>query len=166
MNENIHGFRHMHKEGIFVAISAGFFFILIGTLFATRPALYDSLKTFISPDAWANRTINNSSIVLPVPKNPGAHVEIYNAALEFTLAWGIFQILILAFRFLLSSPARRKAHTVQSVVFWLGASYLISTYLNATTTENTWFLFWAALVILIGLALIARAIALAVLRAR
>jgi hypothetical protein len=171
MNENTHTLRRWGWEGILVAISAGFFFILIGTLFATRPALYDGLRTFFSPDAWTNRTVDNSTIVLPVPKNPSDHVEVYDAVLEFAIAWGIFQVLILAFRFVVGSPARRKARSVQSVVFWLGASYLINIYLisgysDAEAAQQGWFLFWAALIILIGLGLIARAIALALLRAR
>jgi hypothetical protein len=171
MNENTHAFRHWRWEGILVAVSAGFFFIIVGTLFATRPALYDSLRTFLNPDSWTNRTINNSTIVLPVPKNPSSYAEIYNAALAFSLAWGIFQVLVLTFRFVIGSSARRKARTVQSAVFWLGVSYLINTYLiiaysNADAAQQGWFLFWAAVIILIGLALIARAIALALLRAR
>jgi hypothetical protein len=168
MNEGTHALRRLRGEGIFVAVSAGFFFILIGTLFATRPSLYDSLRTFFSPNNWMNYTFPNSNITLPIPQSLGdqAHVDVYDAALEFALALGIFQILIVALRFAFSSTVRRKARTVQSVVFWLGAAYLINTYLNATTNPTTWFLFWAALIILIGLALIARAIALAVLRAR
>jgi hypothetical protein len=163
MNETTHLHRHFRSDRIFAAISAGFFFILIGMLFATRPTLYDNLTTFFNPNEWTNHTFTNSTVTLPVPKNLGdqAHVDVYNATLEFTLAWGIFQILIIALRFTFSSPVRRKAHTVQSIVFWLGTSYLINTYLNAQTTENTWFLFWAALIILIGLAVIARAIVLA-----
>jgi hypothetical protein len=153
------------------AVSAGLFFILVGTLFATRPALYDSLRTFFSSDSWqTNQTVNNSTIVLPVPKNPSNYNEIYDAVLAFSLAWGIFQVLKLAFRFLIGSTARRKAGTVQSAVFWFGASYLINTYLltaysSASTARTGWFLFWAALIILVGLALIARATALALLRA-
>jgi hypothetical protein len=171
MNENTHTLRHWRWESLFVAVSAGFFFILIGTLFATRPALYDNLTTFFNSDSWTNRTVNNSTIAIPVPKNPSNFPEIYNAALTFSLAWGIFQVAILVLRFFVDSPSRRKARTVQGVVFWLGASYLINTYLisaysDAEAAQRGWFLFWAAVIILIGLALIARAIALAVLRAR
>jgi hypothetical protein len=168
MNDETHPYWHFRREGTLAAISAGFFFILVGTLFVIRPTLYDSLRTFFNPNEWTNHTFPKSNITLPVPKNLGdqTHVDIYDAALEFSLAWGIFQILILALRFAFSSSVRRKTRTVQSIVFWLGAAYLINAYLNATTTETRWFLFWAALIILIGLALIVRAIVLGVLRAR
>jgi drug/metabolite transporter (DMT)-like permease len=164
MNENTRAFHRFHREGIFAALSAGVFFVLIGLLFVTRPALYDNLRTFFNPDSWTNHTIRNSTITLPVPRNPGDYVEIYNAAFEFAIAWGIFQILILVFRFVVNSSMRRKARTIQSLVFWLGASYLINTYLASTTTRETWFLFWAALIVLIGVALIVRAITLALFR--
>jgi len=170
MNEGTHPYRRFRREGTLVAISAGFFFILVGTIFVIRPTLYDSLRTFFNPNEWTNHTFSNSSVTLPVPtlKSLGdpAHVDVYDAAFEFSLAWGIFQILILSLRFVFSSTVRRKARTVQSVVFWLGTAYLINTFLNASTTTTLWFLFWAALIILIGLALIVRAIVLGVLRAR
>jgi hypothetical protein len=169
MNENTHPYWHFRREGTLAAISAGFFLILVGTIFVIRPTLYDSLRTFFNPNEWTtNYTFTSSNITLPVPKNLGdqTHVDVYNAALEFTLVWGIFEILILALRFAFHSSVRRKTRTVQSVVFWLGAAYLINTYLNTATKPTGWFLFWAALIVLIGVALIARAIALAVLDAR
>jgi hypothetical protein len=164
LNEDVHAYRRHYKEGIFAAVSAGVFFILVGMIFVTRPNLYTGLRNFFSSDAWTNTTIGNTIITLPVPANPGAHTEIYDAVLEFCLAWGFFQILILAFRFFADSPRRRKARTISSVVFWFGTAYLISTYLNTTTTRDMWFIFWAVLVVLIGITLIIRAIALALLR--
>jgi hypothetical protein len=164
LNEDVHAHHRYYREAIFAAVSAGFFFILIGMIFVTRPGLYGGLQNLFSSDAWTNKTIANTTITLPVPANPGAHTEVYNAALEFCLVWGFFELLILAFRFVADSPRRRKARTISSVVFWFGAVYLITTYLNASTTSDTWFVFWAALVVLIGVILIVRAIALALLR--
>lgn len=47
------------------------------------------------------------------------------------------------------------------MVFWLGASYVVGTFLNETTTLEGWFAFWAAIIMLIGVTLIVRAIILA-----
>lgn len=166
MNEDVHQLHRHYREGIFAAISVGFLFILIGMIFVTRPALYDGLRSFFNPNSWTNKTVGNTTITVPVPKDPGAHVEVYGAVSEFCLAWGVFQVLILGFRFIADSPRRMKARTISSVVFWFGAAYLTNAYLNAnaTTTNNAWFIFWAALVVLIGITLIVRAVALALFR--
>ena len=173
MNDDVYTPRRYFREGVFSAISVGVFFVLVGMIFVTRPGLYSGLQNFFNTSAWTNRTISNTTITVPVPLDPGAHTEVYNAVLEFCLAWGFFQILILAFRFIVPSPRRRTAATISSVVFWFGAAYLINTYLNATTTitditqrQNNWFIFWAAIIVLLGVVLIVRAIALAVMRKR
>lgn len=168
MSEDIYIFHRHYREGIFAAISAGFFFILLGMIFVTRPNLYGGLQKFVSANEWenarvGNNTIGNTTITLPAPISPSEHTEVYNAALEFCLAWGFFQVLLVAFRFIADSQRRRKARTISSVVFWFGAAYLINTYLNKTTIQNTWFTFWATIVMLGGVVLIVRATALALL---
>jgi hypothetical protein len=169
LNQDTHTYYRHYREWVFAAISAGFFFILVGMIFVTRPGLYDpGLRALFNASEWENTTVGNTNITLPVPKQSAlqsnAYGEVYTAAFEFCLVWGLFQILILALRFFADSPRRRKARTVSSAVFWLGAAYLISTYLNSSTTRNTWFIFWAAIVVLLGVSLIVRAIALAILR--
>jgi hypothetical protein len=70
------------------------------------------------------------------------------------------QILMLALRLVLRSPTRRTAETVGNLVFWFGATYLIITLLNDATTVDTWFMFWAAIIVVLGVSLIARALVL------
>ena len=57
----------------------------------------------------------------------------------------------------MGSPVSRKAETVENIVFWLGASYLIVAYLENMTITGEWFVFWAGIVRIFGLALVARA---------
>jgi len=173
LNDNVYTPHRYFREGLLSAISVGVFFVLLGMIFVTRPGLYSALQNFVNTNAWTNRTIGNTTVTVPVPLDPGVHTEVYDAVLEFCLAWGFFQILILAFRFIVPSPRRRTARTISSIVFWFGAAYLINTYLIATTTitditqrQNNWFIFWAAIIVLLGVILIVRAIALAVLRRR
>ncbi len=157
MNQNHMPLRPRHREGVITAVSVGFFFILVGVIFVATPPLYDGLRTFFSSDSWMKDNFNNTNVFIPVPVAPSAHLEVYRAAFEFCLIWGFFQIFILVFRFVAGSPADRKARTVSSTVFWLGASYLINTYLNVTTTKETWYTFWAVIIVLIGITLIIRA---------
>lgn len=158
MGQEVRHFRLAYREGIFTAISVGFFFILVGAIFAATSSLYDGLRTFFSSDSWMTDKVGNTNVFIPVPVNPSAHSAVYQAAFEFCLIWGFFQVFLLIFRFVVGSRPRRKARTASSVAFWLGASYLINTYLNATTTKETWYTFWAAILILIGISLIIRAV--------
>jgi hypothetical protein len=50
------------------------------------------------------------------------------------------------------------------MVWWFGAWLLISTFLTASATLTAWFLFWAAIIMLMGGSLIIRAIILAAIR--
>jgi len=49
---------------------------------------------------------------------------------------------------------------VGDIVFWSGSALLVTTFLNADTTINTWFAYWACIVILIGISMIVRAMIL------
>jgi hypothetical protein len=58
------------------------------------------------------------------------------------------------------SPLTRKAETIENVVFWLGTSYLAITYLVNMTIMSDWFVFWAGIILIGGLALVARSFVL------
>jgi hypothetical protein len=159
MNEDLRPFRLWRREGVFAAVSFGFFFVLVGALFVASPGLYDGVGTFLNSSSWTTYKVSNSNVTLPVLASPGAHVAVYQAAFEFCLVWGLFQIVLLVFRFVVGALPRRKARTASSVVFWLGASFLVSTFLNASTTTDLWIRFWAAVIVLLGISLIIRAAA-------
>jgi hypothetical protein len=134
---------------------------LIGALFLITPNLLDKTLAFFSD--FDIMTVPNTKIVLlPAPASPGAHSAVYSAVTRFSLVWGLFQIVILSLRFIIYSSLGKKAETASNIVFWLGSSYLISTFLNETTTTTVWFVFWAQLIILLGASLVVRAIILAV----
>ena len=160
LNESPKGFSRRYREALFSAISAGVFFILVGAIFAAMPNLFDKIIDF-SRDFDIVR-VPNTEILLPAPAFPGDHSVVYSAVTQFSFVWGLFQILILALRFVARSPLSKKAETVSNLVFWLGASFLIGTFLDETTTATTWFVFWAGVIMLIGVSLIVRAIVLAV----
>ena len=159
LNESAESFIRGHREGLLSALSAGFFFILVGAIFVITPELFDNFQDFFRN--FDILRVPNTDIHLPAPENPGIHSGVYSTAIQFSFIWGLFQIVILALRFIARSPLSKKAETVSNLFFWLGASYLISTFLNETTTVETWFVFWTAVIMLIGVSLIIRAIILA-----
>ena len=147
-----------YGEGLISALSVGAVLILIGIFFVTHPNLWGNIVDF-SKNINTIR-VSGTSIFLPAPTVPSSHAALYAAASQFELGVGILQVVILAARFLVHSRIRRIAVTVGNLVFWFGASYLTGMYLNSTTTQEMWFLFWASIVILFGVSLIVRAMIL------
>ncbi len=164
MNESSEGFPPRYREGLFSAISVGFFLVLVGAIFVATPNLFDKIWDFFR-DFDLVRVPNRPGWFLPAPAFPGAHSVIYLAAEQISLGLGLFQIAILVLRFVARSPWSKKAETASNLVFWLGAGLLIHTLVNETITATTWFVFWAGVIMLIGVSLITRAIVLAVARA-
>jgi len=147
-------------EGIFSAISVGAVFILIGTIYvATLPvSLWDKVVAFF--ESFSNWQVPNTGIYLPAPAFPAAHTVLYNAVFQFCLGLGILQIILLALRLAWRSPISKTAETAGNLVYWFGASYLVLTFLNSATTLETWFMFWAAIIVVLGVSLIARGLIL------
>jgi hypothetical protein len=150
-------FPHQHREGILSAISAGVFFVLIGSLFVIHPNLYDNLVSFFS-DFQVAAAFGTNNVMLPIPIDVASHVSVYTAAQQFSLAWGVFLVAAIVVRFALNTPTRRKAQNISDIIFWFGTTYLIQTWL---IDQAKWFEFWALTIILIGISLVARAIYLA-----
>lgn len=153
-----------YKEGFFSAVSTGFFFILLGTIFALTPNLFDKVLAFFRDFEIVN-VPNFGDIIFPAPASPAAHTTVYLAARRFSFIWGLFQIGMLLLRVFAGSPLSKKAETTSNIVFWLGASFLINRFLTKTATLTLWFAFWAAIIILLGVSLIVRAFILAIARA-
>lgn len=160
MTEEHRVFQPKYLEGLLGAISAGFFLIVIGAFFVVTPNLFDKILDFFK-DFDIARLPNSSIIYWPAPARPWAHTVLYSVVTHFCLVWGIFQIIILAMRFFASSPLSKKAETASNIVFWLGAFYLGNRFLTSTTTLETWFVFWATIIMLAGVSLIIRAAVLA-----
>jgi hypothetical protein len=144
-------------ESMISAISVGAVFILIGLVYvlALPSSLWDRTIGFFS--SLTARQVPGIVITLPAPTNPGGHAVFYTAVFQFSLGLAFLQILVLALRIGFGSRVHRIAETTGNLVFWFGASYLVYTYLNRSTTLNTWLAFWAGILIVLGLSIIARA---------
>jgi len=147
-------------EGLITGISAGVFFLIIGVIFVTRPGLYDAVQNFFL-DFGIVRIPNLDVVYLPAPRSPSAHTTVYLAVEHFSYVWGIFQIFISALRVAVRSPLGKKAESISNIVSSLGTGFLVQNLLVETTM---WFPFWAAIIMLLGVSLIVRAIILATAR--
>jgi hypothetical protein len=141
-------------------ISAGFFFVLVGAIFALTPGLLHSSRLFLQ-DFKLVQFPHTANIWFPAPSSPSAHLTFYNAVGLFCLIWGLFEFFILAAKFLMNLPAVSKARTMSDVIFWLGTYYLIHNFLNSSLTLSSWFTFWSMIIILSGVSLVARTFFLA-----
>src|SRR5665647_2028816 len=146
---------YKNAEGLFTAIYIGSILIAISLIFFFHGTILIGLTNFFGSLTLAQ--VPGTGVYLPAPLTPAAHADLYTAAFQFCLSIGILEIIILVLRFLFNSPIKRKAETIQNIIFWLGASYLIVAYLNDVATINTWFVFWAGVIMIFGLSLIARA---------
>lgn len=123
-------------------VSFGFFLALLGVIWMITADCSSEVVDFIK-DLFKNTE------GLPAPDYP--HPVVYTAATQFCLAFGVFQIVILALRFLLRESVDRKAGTISGIVFWLGAGF----FLNMLAVGDIgWFGFLAGLIICVGLLII------------
>jgi hypothetical protein len=158
-NSSAHAHPYKAGEGILSAISVGTVFILIGTIYVTTlpTSLWDKIVAFFSSFDIVGVT---DGISLPAPAVPAAHTVVYNAAFQFCIGIAILQIILLTLRLMWHSPIGKTAETAGNLVYWFGASYLVFTFLNSSTTVTTWFAFWAAILMVLGVSMIARALVL------
>ena len=148
------------QERLLSALSAGTFFILLGIVYVINlpSSLWEAIVNFFGNLTLAQ--VPTTGIYLPAPISPASHTVLYSAIFQFCIGLGILQIIFLALRLMLKSPIAKTAETVGNLVYWFGAAYLVTTYLNSTTTISKWFVFWAGILIILGLSLIARSFVL------
>jgi hypothetical protein len=145
------------QERLFSALSAGTFFILLGIVYVINlPAsLWNEVFDFFGSFTLAQ--VPTTGIYLPAPISPASHAVLYGAVFQFCIGLGILQVIFLALRIMMNSPIGKTAETMGNLVYWFGAAYLVTTYLNGTTDISKWFVFWAGILIILGLSFIARA---------
>ena len=148
-------------DSIISAVSVGAVFILLGLVFvlALPNNLWDKTIAFFTN--FTSRNVpGTTGFVLPAPANPGMHAVFYTAVFQFSVGIAFLEVLTLALRVAFGSPIRRIAETVGNLIFWFGAAYLDQAYLNSSTTLNSWFTFWALLLVVLGFSIIVRGLVL------
>ena len=160
MKWNLQGISEERKENLVTTLYLGSIFILLAVVYSVNAAhnLVGNVESLFSTFTLAQ--VPGTSVALPAPVNPTAYMTLYIAVFQFCLGLGILEMMILALRITLHSPMTRKAETIENLVFWLGTSYLAITYLVNMTIISDWFVFWAGVILIGGLSLIARSFVL------
>ena len=148
------------KENLISALYIGLIFVMLAVLYFIndRSNLWNSFNHFLNNFVLA--TVPGTGLQLPAPENPAAFISLYKVAFQFCLGLGIIEVGVLVLRVWLCSPLPRKAETIENLVFWLGTSYIVLTYLVNVTIISEWFVFWAGVILIGGLSLVARSFVL------
>ena len=133
-------------------ISFGAFLIIIAVIYLKTPGLLSEAKAFVA-DFRLVELFQKFWWFVPSSNHP----VLYYAAEQFCYAFGLVQILVLGLDFARRSSTHRKAQTLSSIVFWLGAGYILSLLSQGVLT---WLSFIAGLVILVGISIVDRALVL------
>jgi hypothetical protein len=146
-----------NKEKLITAVYIGSIFLLLAMVYFVNASknLVGSIVSFFGTFTLAQ--VPGTSLSLPAPINPGAYISLYLVVFQFCLGLGILEMIVLALRIILHSPLARKAETVENIVFWLAASYLLITYLVNASLISEWFVFWSGIILIGGISLLARA---------
>ncbi len=164
MNITLKGYRLADdkKESFLTAIYIGSIFIILAVVYIAHlpSSIWDRIVNFFLSLTLA--PVPGTGIALPAPSNPAdaGNIELYAAGFQFAIALGAIEIAILVIRILWHSPVSRKAETLENIVFWMGASYLLITYLVNMSIAAEWFVFWAGIILIFGLSLVTRAFVL------
>ncbi len=157
---NLQALAEKKKENLISALYIGSILILLAILYLVNvhTDLWGNFNHFLNTFVFA--TVPGTGIALPAPESPAAYLVLYRVAFQFCLGLGIIEVAVLALRVWLYSPLPRKAETIENLVFWLGTSYLVVTYLINITIISEWFVFWAGVILIGGLSLVARSFVL------
>ncbi|MEM3627188.1 MAG: hypothetical protein QXZ25_04105 [Candidatus Bathyarchaeia archaeon] len=126
-------------------VSSGFFLVLVGTIWMANPNFTDKMINFFKDFRLTNVT---EHVAFPAPAHN--HPAVYAPAMQFCFVFGIFQVVILALRFVFHEPLSRKAETASGVAFWFAAGSFLYMLLNEAIG---WFGFISGVIISVGLAM-------------
>jgi hypothetical protein len=146
--------RSCFNEGLITAISVAGFFFILGLAIALTPGISANTTTFIK-DLTNVTYPATSNVNLFAPAHPSEQIGFFTAVTYFLLGMGILQLIILPLRLWNKSSTRRIASSLGGVIFWLGSAVAAYVFLLKGTLDG-WFSFWAVLLVLIGVSLIAR----------
>jgi hypothetical protein len=155
-DSSTHTLTDKSKESLVTYVYVGALFIILALIFVLNTGISGRIVNFFSSLTLA--PVPGTNIGLPAPSIPAAHTTLYDIAFQFTLSVGILEFVTLMVRILLHSSIARKAETIQNLVFWLGTSFLIVAYLVTITLQTEWFVFWAGIILIGGLSLVARGV--------
>ena len=140
------------RESWIGLLSFGFFIMLFALFFLIIPDYGNKVLAFFR--SFQLGEILPNIKVLPHPT--GSHLEIYQAAMQFCLIFGLFQFFILALRGTIKSSVAKISETISSIILWLGASYVFNILLDEGT--GWWVNFIGGIIAVLGFSLITRSL--------
>jgi|WetSurMetagenome_2_1015567.scaffolds.fasta_scaffold38878_3 hypothetical protein len=150
-----HGMSRWVNEGLISAVSFGCLLVILGAVALLTPNIVGQSEAFFKDFNTTSYTLGTSTVNLPAPLHPTEHTAIYAAVMFFFVGIALLQLVILPLRLANKSPIRKIAGTVGAFVFWAGGAVAVDVFLLSGTSQG-WFSFWAILILLIGVSLIAR----------
>ena len=163
--------KYAQGEKLIYAISAGVVLILVGLVFnfAQPNNLWDKIIAFFNSFTLAEvpgtKFLNSDAgLFLPSPIAPSAHAVLYAAVFQFCVGLGLFQTLLLLARLKIKSSTKKISETLGNLIYWNGTSYLVARFLNTMTSINGWWVFWAGILLILGLSFVARGFLLFVMK--
>ena len=142
-------------EDLITALAVGGVFIILGLIVVSTPGFLEKTDALFSDMTWISYPFGSSTLMVPAPANPAAHIDLFTAVMNFILAVAVLQIIVLSVRLVLRSPIRHVAETLGNLIFWLGAAVVANVLLLGGTVAG-WFQFWSWLILLAGVGLVAR----------
>jgi len=133
------------------AASLGVFLVLAGVFFIVYP-LADEIRTFLGD---LRPVPLFDGIYYPAPSS--SHLFLYHILRNFVITWSLWLGLLMILQLWTKDRARRVAHTLGDWVFWVGMAYLLDRIGLGIMAFGS---FLALLVVVTGLSLIGRALAL------
>jgi hypothetical protein len=143
-------------EALISVLAVAGVFIILGLTIAFTPDISQKTNAFFNDLTTVIYHLGGSSTLnLLAPANPSQHIGFFTAVMDFILGVGILQIVILPIIFWIKSSIRRIAETIGNLMFWAGGAVVANVFLLAGTLTG-WFQFWAWLILLMVIWLIAR----------
>lgn len=133
------------------AASLGVFLVLAGVFFIVYP-LADGIRTFLGD---LRPVLLFDGVYYPAPSS--SHPFLYLILRNLAIAWSLWLGLLMILQLWIKDRTRRVAHTLGDWVFWVGTAYLFDRIGLGTMMFGS---FLALLVVVAGLSLIGRALAL------
>ena len=133
-------------------LSFGFFILIFALFFLVVPEYSTKVSEFLQ-DFQLEEV--SSNISFPAPANH--HPVVYEAVMQFSAIFGVFQFFVLALRLYYGSSTSKIAETCSNITLWLGDAYMFS-YLLLRGTANAWFPFIGGIIAVFGFSLIVRSL--------
>ena len=141
-------------------VSFGVFLLILGITVLATPNLGAEISAFVQ-DVKLEQIQPGGNVSFPVPQGP--HPQLYGTVALFSLAFGVYLIVLLIAKSALGADLNQKAETLTDVIFWLGIGFVMLALARETIA---WLVFIAIVVVLIAIIILVRSAAFLISKKR